>query len=133
MIIPNYRNRAYQNSGANFLTGNWYAIIIILNVLSMGRRFIPVKLNLDKELIDLKGNPIPEKLSDILANMLAMATTGPPAKMITWAVNLTNEAEIEVDKTDVKFLSSFVNENRTVVNLAKSQLLDEIEKLNESR
>jgi hypothetical protein len=97
----------------------------------MGRRFIPLKLSLDKNLIDLKGNPMPEKLSDILANMLAMATTGPPAKMITWAVNLTNNGEIDIDKTDVKFLLNFINDNRNFVNLAKSQLLDEIEKLKE--
>jgi hypothetical protein len=90
-----------------------------------------MKLNLDKNLIDLKGNPIPEKLSDILANMLAMSTVGPPAKMITWAVNLTNDGEIEVDKSDVKFLMDFVSNNHNFVNLAKSQLLDEIEKLKE--
>lgn len=90
-----------------------------------------MKLNLDKNLLNLKGEPMQEKLSDILANMLAMGTTGPPAKMITWAVNLTNNGEIDIDKSDVKFLTSFINENRTFVNLAKSQLLDEIEKLKE--
>jgi len=90
-----------------------------------------MKLNLDKNLLDLKGEPMSEKLNDILANMLAMGTTGPPAKMITWAVNLTNNGEIDIDKSDVKFLTSFINENRTFVNLAKSQLLDEIEKLKE--
>jgi hypothetical protein len=88
-----------------------------------------LKLNLDKNLINLKGEPIPEKLSDTLANMLAMATTGKPAKMITWAVNLTNEAEIDIDKSDVKFLLDFVENNHNVINLAKVQLLDEIEKL----
>jgi hypothetical protein len=90
-----------------------------------------LKLNLDKNLINLKGEPIPEKLSDILANMLAMATTGKPAKMITWAVNLTNEGEIDIDKSDVKFLSEFIENNHNIVNLAKAQLLDEIEKLKE--
>lgn len=90
-----------------------------------------LKLNLDKNLINLKGEPIPEKLSDVLANMLAMATTGKPAKMITWAVNLTNEGEIEVDKSDVKFLIDFIENNHNVINLAKAQLLDEIEKLKE--
>lgn len=90
-----------------------------------------MKLNLDKNLLNLKGEPLPEKLSDVLANMLAMSTTGPPAKMITWAVNLTNNGEIDIDKSDVKFLTSFISENRTFVNLAKSQLLDEIEKLKE--
>jgi hypothetical protein len=90
-----------------------------------------MKLNLDKNLLNLKGEPLPEKLSDALANMLAMATTGKPAKMITWAVNLTNEGEIEVDKSDVKFLTEFIENNHNVINLAKSQLLDEIEKLKE--
>lgn len=90
-----------------------------------------MKLNLDKNLIGLKGEPIPEKLSDVLANMLAMATTGKPAKMITWAVNLTNDGEIDIDKSDVKFLSEFIENNHNVINLAKAQLLDEIEKLKE--
>jgi hypothetical protein len=92
-----------------------------------------MRLNLDKNLLDLKGNPIPEKLSDILANLLAMANIGPPAKMITWAVNLTNNGEIEIDKTDKKFLMDFIEKSHNVINLAKSQLLDEIEKLDESR
>jgi hypothetical protein len=88
-----------------------------------------MKLNLDKNLLNLKGEPMPEKLNDILANMLAMGTTGPPAKMITWAVNLTNDGEIEIDKSDVKFLTEFINNNRTYANLAKAALLDEIDKL----
>lgn len=88
-------------------------------------------LNLDKNLLNLKGEPLPEKLSDILANMLAMATEGPPAKMMTWAVNLTNNGEIEVDKSDVKFLTHFIENNRQVVNLAKDQLLKELEMLKE--
>ncbi len=74
-----------------------------------------------------------DKLSDILANMLAMATTGPPAKMITWAVNLTNNGEIDIDKSEKKFLIDFIEKNHNVVNLAKSQLLDELEKLDEGR
>lgn len=90
-----------------------------------------MKLNLDKNLISLKGEPIPEKLSDVLANMLAMATVGKPAKMITWAVNLTNDGEIEIDKSDISFLSEIIENSRNIVNLAKAQLLEEIEKLKE--
>lgn len=90
-----------------------------------------MKLNLDRNLLDLKGNPLQDKLSDVLANMLAMATVGKPAKMMTWAVNLTNNAEIEVDKTDVKFIIEFIEHNQSFTNLAKAQLLDEIEKLKE--
>jgi hypothetical protein len=90
-----------------------------------------MKLNLDKEIVSLKGVPLGEKLSDVLANVLAMATTGKPAKMITWAVNLTNDGEIEIDKNDVKFLSELIENSRNIVNLVKAQLLEEIEKLKE--
>lgn len=88
-----------------------------------------MKLNLDKNLMTLKGEPTNDKLNDILANMLAMSTTGKPAKMITWAVNLTNNGEIEIDKEDVSFLKDLIINNPNYVNLAKAQLLDEIEKL----
>jgi len=90
-----------------------------------------VKLNLDKNLVNLKGEPLQDKLSDILANILAMATVGKPAKMITWAVNLTNNGEIDVDKSDLKFLSELIENSPHIINLAKVQLLDEIEKLKE--
>lgn len=88
-----------------------------------------MKLNLDKELLDLKGNPMQEKLSDILANILATSTVGKPAQMITWAVNLTNNGEIEISKQDAEFISKVIEENRGYINLAKAQILDEIEKL----
>lgn len=88
-----------------------------------------MKLNLDKNLITLKGQPMTEKLSDILANILAMSTIGKPAKMITWAVNLTNNGEIEIDKSDVKFITNLIENSPNIINLAKAQLLDEIEKL----
>lgn len=90
-----------------------------------------MKLNLDKSLVTLKGEPMQDKLSDIMANVLAMSTIGKPAKMITWAVNLTNDGEIEVDKSDVRFLLELIENSPNIVNLAKAQLIDEIEKLKE--
>lgn len=88
-----------------------------------------MKLNLDKNLMTLKGEPTNEKLSDILANILAMSTIGKPAKMITWAVNLTNTGEIDIDKEDAKFLVEVVTNSPNYVNLAKAQVIEEIEKL----
>jgi hypothetical protein len=91
-----------------------------------------MKLNLDKQLLGLKGEPLQgDKMSDVLANNLAMSTVGKPAKMMAWAVNLINEGEIQVDKSDIKFLIEFVNDSKGMVNLAKAQLIDEIEKLKE--
>lgn len=90
-----------------------------------------MKLNLDKNLMTLKGEPTNEKLSDILANILAMSTIGKPAKMITWAVNLTNNGEIDISKEDAKFLIEVVTNSPNYVNLAKAQLIEEFEKLQE--
>jgi len=90
-----------------------------------------MKLNLDKNLMSLKGEPYPDKLNDVLADILAMSTQGKPAKMITWAVNLTNNGEIDIDKSDLRFIAGLVESSSSVINLAKAQLLDEIEKAEE--
>ncbi len=88
-----------------------------------------MKLNLDKNLLSLKGEPMEEKLSDIMANILAMSNVGKPAKMITWAVNLTNDGEIQIDTDEAKFLKELIEKTPQIVNLAKAQLIEEIEKL----
>jgi hypothetical protein len=90
-----------------------------------------LKLNLDKSLLNLKGEPMRDKLSDVLANILAMSTVGKPAKMITWAVNLTNDGEIEINDDDTKLIKKVIESDRFTINLAKAQLLEEIEKLEE--
>ena len=87
-----------------------------------------MRLNLDKQFLNLNGEPLAAKMDEILANVLAMSTIGKPAKMITWAVNLTNDGEIEVDKYDVKFLSEFIENSPALTNLVKAQLLERIEK-----
>jgi len=90
-----------------------------------------MKLNLDKNLLNLKGEPMQDKLSDVLANILAMSTVGKPAKMITWAVNLTNNGEIEINDDDAELIKKVIESDRFTINLAKAQLLEEIEKLEE--
>lgn len=86
-------------------------------------------LNLDKNLLTLKGEPTNERLNDILANILATSTTGKPAKMMAWAVNLTNDGEIDINKEDADFLSDLITKNSNYINLAKAQLLSEIDEL----
>lgn len=85
-----------------------------------------MKLNLNKELLNLKGEPFSESLSDILANVLAMSTVGKPAQMITWAVNLTNHGEIDINASDSDFLIEIIEKSPNIINLAKYQLIDEI-------
>lgn len=92
-----------------------------------------MKLSLDKNIVNLKGEPLQDKLNDILANMLAMSTVGKPAKMITWAVNLTNDGEINIEKEDIELIRNVIEHDPYTINLAKAQLLEEIDKLQESR
>lgn len=88
-----------------------------------------MKLSLDKNIVNLKGEPLKDKMNDILANMLAMSTVGKPAKMITWAVNLTNNGEIDIEKEDMELLKNVIEHDPYTINLAKAQLLEEIDKL----
>ncbi len=88
-----------------------------------------MKLNLDQQFLNLRGVPLPVKMDEVLANALAISTVGKPAKMITWATNLINEGEIEVDADDLGFLKNFIENNRALTNLAKEQLLTRIDKI----
>lgn len=92
-----------------------------------------ILLNLDRQFLDLKGAPLPDKMDEVLANALATSNIGKPAKMMAWAVRLINEGEIEIDKSDSKFLIEFIENNRSIVNLAKDQLIEEIEKLKDTQ
>ena len=88
-----------------------------------------MKLNLDKQLIGLKGEPISQNLSDILANVLATSNIGKPARMITWAVNLVNNGSIDINEDEAKFLVELIEKSPNIINLAKARLIDEIRKL----
>jgi len=88
-----------------------------------------MKLNLDRQFLNLKGEPLPDKMDEVLANALASSNVGKPAKMMAWAISLTNEGEINIDKSDAKFLIEFIENNRSIVNLAKDQLIEAIERL----
>lgn len=88
-----------------------------------------MRLNLDKSLIDLRGNPQKENLSDILADILATSSTHRPAQTIAWAYDLVKTGEIEVSRTDLEFIKSIISRNPNFTDLAKAQLLEEIDKL----
>jgi hypothetical protein len=89
-------------------------------------------LNLDKQFLDLTGAPLPDKMDEVLANALAVSNVGKPAKMVSWAVRLINDGEIEIDKADAKFLINFIEQHPGITNLAKDQLIEQIEKVQES-
>lgn len=91
-----------------------------------------MKLNLDKQFLDLKGYPLPDKMDEALANALAISNVGKPAKMMAWAISLINDGEIEIDKSDAKFLIDFVERHPGISNLAKDQLIEQIEKVQDA-
>lgn len=88
-----------------------------------------MKLNLDNNLLDLRGNPQDKLLCEILADILATSSTGRPAQTMAWAYDLIKNGEIEINKDDAKFIIDLIKRNQSFIDLAKAQLLDEIEKL----
>jgi len=92
-----------------------------------------MKLNLDNQFLDLKGYPLNDKMDEVLANALASSNVGKPSKMISWAVSLINDGEIDIDKADAKFLIDFIEKHPGITNLAKDQLITEIDKLENVR
>lgn len=90
-----------------------------------------MKLNLDKNMLDLRGNPQDKLLCEILADILATSSTNRPAQTMAWAYDLIKSGEIEINKEDSIFIVDLITKNQMFVDLAKAQLIDEIEKLKE--
>ena len=65
----------------------------------------------------------------MLADILATSSTHRPAQTIAWAYDLIKNGEIEVSRTDLEFIKSIISRNPNFTDLAKAQLLEEIDKL----
>lgn len=90
-----------------------------------------MKLDLDKNLLDLRGAPQDKLLCEILADILATSSTSRPAQTMAWAYDLIKSGEIEIAKDDAAFISDLIKNNQNFIDLAKAQLLDEIQNLND--
>lgn len=88
-----------------------------------------MKLNLDDNLLDLRGVPQDKLLCEILADILATSSTMRPAQTMTWAYDLIKNGEIEISKEDADFIKDLIKNNQSFIDLAKVQILDEIDKL----
>lgn len=60
---------------------------------------------------------------------MATSSTNRPAQTMAWAYDLIKNGEIEINRDDAAFISELVKRNQSFIDLAKAQLLDEIEKL----
>lgn len=92
-----------------------------------------MKLNLSKLAVDIDLKTIEPKtsLGRVLANQLASSTTGDPLKFWDWAVVLAKERpEIELDAADWQVIQEFVKTSPGMNNLAKGQILRELNEQN---
>lgn len=85
-------------------------------------------INFDRNLLDLRGNASNEKISDLLADALALTVSEQPAKMMAWAVNLVNNAEVDLTDADITIISKIIEKDRRITNLAKVQILEILDK-----
>lgn len=90
-----------------------------------------MRLNLDKNILDLRGNPQEKLLCEVLADILATSSTMRPAQTMAWAYDLIKNGEIEINKADIEFIEELIKKNQMFIDLVKAQLLDEIKKLKE--
>lgn len=92
-----------------------------------------MKINLSKCAVDVTQKIIEPKtaLGRVLSEQMASATTGDPLKFWDWAVALAKEkAIIEIDAADWQTIHDFVKNNSGMNNLAKGQILRELNEQN---
>lgn len=86
-----------------------------------------VLVNLDRNLLTLRGEPLEGKLSDVLADILVTASTSRPAKTVALAMDFVNKGEAEVELSDIEFIKGVVLQNNQVIDLAKVQIIEALE------
>ena len=89
-------------------------------------------VKLDKPLLNLRGEPLGNTCSEVLADILSISITSRPAQMLAWAIKLVNEGEIEVNLDDIDFIKNVVAQNQTTIDLARAQIIDWLEKYEEA-
>jgi len=93
-----------------------------------------MKFNFNKNILSLSGEELkdekenPINLGKFLANQLVSASKGDAMKMSDLAQRLWKGEEVEIDRSDRKMLEDFIKEAATMNILVKGQLLDVLEK-----
>jgi len=81
-------------------------------------------------LYDLSGNCIKDQnntditIGKLLSNALVSQAKGDALKFHGWAVDMYNCKSINLDRSDVKVLRDFVQDNDTITVLAKAQIFE---------
>lgn len=91
-----------------------------------------MKLSFEKPLLGIDGKEIldnndPLSMSKIVANLFANSQTQEPAKYVDWAIKIWNGQEIEVDRSDLEKIKTFITTHQGLSNLARVRILEVIE------
>jgi hypothetical protein len=85
-----------------------------------------MKLDLNKQLMQLDGNPAENTMAKLLAADLVQGTDGPAIKLLDWAFALWKSGIIEIDNADLQMLKAQIENSPRLTVLAKGQLLKEL-------
>ena len=83
-------------------------------------------INLDKPLTDVDGSDTGQKLNRVLATLLKQSSTGDGRKYRDWAIDLTMNGKIQVDKSDFDNVLQFVRGNQQAWALVRGALEEEL-------
>ena len=92
------------------------------------------KLDFNKNFVPLKGQTEEGvgKMNDTLSFVIAKAEdSANPVKLYGWAVRLSTEGILELDKADVELLIQFILKNKMLFVAAKGQLIEYINSVKE--
>ena len=82
------------------------------------------KINLNKAITDLDGNPIEgSNLGKLVAQMLVTSSKGDALKYMAWALKLHAGEEVELDPSDKETLKNFIKDHDQLTVLSKAQML----------
>lgn len=85
-------------------------------------------------LYDLAGNIIKDNkeeditIGKLISNALVNQSKGDALKFHSWAMDMYNCRSINLDRSDVKTLREFIENNETITVLGKAQIFDLLDK-----
>ena len=85
------------------------------------------ELNLNKPLLDLDNAPVEKvTIGELLAQQLISSPEGDALKFLDWAITLKQGKTLHLDSSDKQTLESFVKGLKTLTNLGKGRILQEL-------
>lgn len=91
-----------------------------------------MKIDLNFKIKGLDATDIPDSnAGKILANVLVSGTKGDALKFYGWAVKLYADEAIDVDKSDLQKIKTFVSDSDNLPIITKAQILDVLNNVKE--